>query len=97
MTRFAELIEGYHRFRNGGWNEQRERWEQLAEGQSPKVMVIACSDSRHYNGWVRDIYKFSAMQLSTEQRGLIHNNNERIPVTEVARTVEFFARLMEKL
>src|SRR3546814_15203961 len=40
------MIEGYRRFRNGGWAEQRERWEQLAEGQSPKVMIIACSDSR---------------------------------------------------
>src|SRR5690606_208369 len=46
MTHFADMIEGYRRFRNGGWAEQRERWEQLAEGQSPKVMVIACSDSR---------------------------------------------------
>src|SRR3546814_17760188 len=27
-------------------SEQRERGEQLAEGQSPKVMIIACSDSR---------------------------------------------------
>jgi carbonic anhydrase len=40
------MIEGYRRFRNGGWAQQRERWGQLAEGQSPKVMVIACSDSR---------------------------------------------------
>src|SRR3546814_7859191 len=46
MTHFADMIEGYRRFRNGGWAEQRERWEQLAEGQSPKVMIIACSDSR---------------------------------------------------
>ena len=46
MTHFADMIEGYRRFRNGGWAEQRERWEQLAEGQSPKVMVIACSDRR---------------------------------------------------
>lgn len=46
MTRFAELIEGYRRFRSGGWQQQRDRWSQLAEGQSPKVMVIACSDSR---------------------------------------------------
>ena len=41
MTHFADMVEGYRRFRNGGWQEQRERWEQLAEGQSPKVMVIA--------------------------------------------------------
>ena len=46
MTHFADMIDGYRRFRNGGWQEQRERWEQLAEGQSPKVMIIACSDSR---------------------------------------------------
>ncbi|MGL3821240.1 carbonic anhydrase [Sphingopyxis sp. R3-92] len=46
MTHFADLIEGYRRFRATGWKQQRERWEQLAEGQSPRVMVIACSDSR---------------------------------------------------
>jgi len=46
MTHFTDMIEGYRRFRNGGWAQQRERWGQLAEGQSPKVMVIACSDSR---------------------------------------------------
>lgn len=46
MTHFTDMIEGYRRFRNGGWQLQRERWDELAEGQSPKVMVIACSDSR---------------------------------------------------
>ncbi|WP_432770501.1 MAG: carbonic anhydrase [Sphingopyxis sp.] len=46
MTHFTDMIEGYRRFRNGGWQMQRERWDELAVGQSPKVMVIACSDSR---------------------------------------------------
>ena len=46
MTRFADLIDGYRRFRERGWQLQRDRWSELAEGQSPKVMVIACSDSR---------------------------------------------------
>ncbi|MBU3079392.1 carbonic anhydrase [Sphingomonas quercus] len=46
MADFAELITGYHRFRDHGWRVQRERWAELSEGQSPKVMVIACSDSR---------------------------------------------------
>jgi carbonic anhydrase len=46
MADFNALIEGYHRFRTSAWSEQRERWSGLAEGQSPKVMVIACSDSR---------------------------------------------------
>lgn len=46
MAGFQELIGGYHRFRTEGWSQQRARWAELSEGQSPKVMVIACSDSR---------------------------------------------------
>ena len=46
MAGLNALIEGYRRFRASGWSAERDRWSQLAEGQSPKVMVIACSDSR---------------------------------------------------
>lgn len=46
MTRFSDLIEGYRRFRATEWHSEHKRWADLAEGQSPKVMVIACSDSR---------------------------------------------------
>ncbi|HEX8484991.1 carbonic anhydrase [Sphingomonas sp.] len=46
MTRFNDLIEGYYRFRGNEWLEERERWTELSSGQSPKVMIIACSDSR---------------------------------------------------
>jgi carbonic anhydrase len=46
MTRFTDMLDGYHRFRNSAWVTQRERWSELREGQSPRVMVIACSDSR---------------------------------------------------
>jgi carbonic anhydrase len=46
MTDFATLIAGYDRFRSRDWDRQRQRWIELSEGQSPKVMVIACSDSR---------------------------------------------------
>ncbi len=46
MARFSDMIQGYRRFRETRWKQERERWAELAEGQSPKVMVIACSDSR---------------------------------------------------
>jgi carbonic anhydrase len=46
MPRLAALLDGYRRFREGRWPQERQRWAELAEGQSPKVMVIACSDSR---------------------------------------------------
>ncbi|MFT3967595.1 MAG: carbonic anhydrase [Sphingobium sp.] len=46
MTQFSDMLDGYRRFRNSSWVAQRDRWDELAEGQSPRVLVIACSDSR---------------------------------------------------
>ncbi|MES2338481.1 MAG: carbonic anhydrase [Pseudomonadota bacterium] len=46
MTHFTDMVEGYYKFRGGEWLQERERWSELATGQSPKVMIIACSDSR---------------------------------------------------
>lgn len=47
MPEFKTLIEGYRRFRAGPYTEQRQRYDALAnKGQSPKVMIVACSDSR---------------------------------------------------
>ncbi|WNO52547.1 carbonic anhydrase [Stakelama saccharophila] len=46
MDGFASLLDGYRRFRGGDYQRQHERWIELREGQSPQVMVIACSDSR---------------------------------------------------
>jgi carbonic anhydrase len=43
---FTELLQGYRRFREHGWKPERERWAQLREGQQPRIMVIACADSR---------------------------------------------------
>jgi carbonic anhydrase len=46
LTKFNDLVDGYRRFRDTGWDRERERWAELAVGQSPKAMIIACSDSR---------------------------------------------------
>lgn len=46
MSEFQALLRGYTRFRSGGYRDQRRRWEELASGQEPPVMIIGCCDSR---------------------------------------------------
>ena len=48
MTSWKDrLIEGYREFRAGDFAEQKALYEELGtKGQKPKVMLIACSDSR---------------------------------------------------
>jgi carbonic anhydrase len=41
-----QLIAGYRAFRAGRWPRERALYEELAQGQRPGVLVIACSDSR---------------------------------------------------
>ncbi|WP_353216489.1 carbonic anhydrase [Sandarakinorhabdus sp.] len=47
MPEFKALLDGYSRFRTGAYQEQRRRYDALADkGQAPGVLVISCSDSR---------------------------------------------------
>ena len=46
MPEFRKLLEGYRRFLDDEYLRERKRWESLAGGQEPPVMIIACCDSR---------------------------------------------------
>ena len=63
---------------------------------SPYLMV-QCSDSRHYGRISDRVYRFSAMDMTAEERRTLHGNNERVRLEVVCRAVEFFMRVMKRL
>ena len=40
------------------------------------------------------MYRFSAMDLTAEERRSIHGNNEKIRLETIGKAVEFYIRLM---
>ena len=59
-------------------------------------LMVQCSDSRHYRDLSNHVYRFSAMDLTAEERSTIHGNNERIRLETAAKAVEFYIRLMRQ-
>ena len=60
-------------------------------------LMMQCSDSRHYGTVSDKVYRFSAMDLTAEERSLIHGNDERIRLETIGRAVEFFIRVIRQL
>ena len=59
-------------------------------------LMVQCSDSRHYGKISNHVYRFSAMDMTAEERATIHGNNERIRLESIAKAVEFYIRLMRQ-
>lgn len=59
-------------------------------------LMVQCSDSRHYGDISDRVYRFSAMDLTAEERSSIHGNDEHIRLETAQRAVEFYIRIMKQ-
>ena len=80
-----------------GWKRVKSAVQGTWKGAlvSPYLMV-QCSDSRHYGPISDKVYRFSAMDLTADERHTIHGNNEHIRLETAKSAVEFFIRVMKQ-
>jgi carboxypeptidase PM20D1 len=80
-------------------------WELLAELISsvfPGVAVApflfpATTDSHHYTGLSKNIYRFIPLKLNPEDREKIHGVGERIGIADYLQSIQFYSRLFQRL
>lgn len=63
---------------------------------SPYLM-IAATDSRHYNLISEHVMRFAPTAITKEELEMIHSNNERIRTDTVIECVQFYIKLIRRL
>ncbi len=98
----VRIIEGFEPSRIS--LAEGEAWDRISKAVSSTwqgvivspYLMLACSDSKHYSKFSDKVYRFSPLALTKEERETIHGNNERISISQICESVEFYLRLIKE-
>ena len=99
----VELIVGSHMQPSRVSTTDGAAWDKVASAVAntwqgsivTPYLMVQCSDCRHWGVISDKVYRFSAMDLTSEERKTIHGHNERIRLETVNKAVEFYIRLIK--
>jgi carboxypeptidase PM20D1 len=58
-------------------------------------LMIAATDSRHFEGLTQQVLRFSPVRAKPEDLGRFHGTNERISLANLAELIRFYQRLLQ--
>ena len=59
-------------------------------------LMLGGADACHYARICPNVYRFSPLRVNMEERKGVHGDNERIPVKDLGRMVQFFVQLIQR-
>ena len=60
-------------------------------------MILATTDSRHYQNISKNIYRFIPIELSSNDLSMIHGSNEKISIDSYIKMIEFYIYLIQNI
>lgn len=80
-----------------GFNAVRETLCGIFPGcVAAPYIVLGGTDARRYQNVCQNIYRISPYQISNDDLGRIHGQDERISIDNVGKAVAFFVKMMKK-
>ncbi len=76
---------------------QRTVGEVFPEALVVPGLVLGGTDSRHYAALTAQVYRFTPMILGPDDLPRVHGIDERLSIEVYARSIRFYARLLEQL
>ena len=60
-------------------------------------MILATTDSRHYQNISKNIYRFMPIELSSNDLSMIHGSNEKISIDSYIKMIDFYIHLIQNI